>query len=136
MKRSLVHHSQDIRGLRESFGFLPRRISSFLVIVMVVLNSWDVEGLASSPYTSVKGLRNRGGGRAPGQEDNIGSNDTWEATTCAETECRLIICQITDVYTLENLAHFKTLVEETKRNSPGSTVVSMLTGDFLCKCGK
>jgi 2',3'-cyclic-nucleotide 2'-phosphodiesterase (5'-nucleotidase family) len=47
------------------------------------------------------------------------------------SECRLIICQITDVYTLEHLAHFKTLVEETKKQSKGATVVSMLTGDFL-----
>ena len=39
--------------------------------------------------------------------------------------------QITDVYTLENFAHFKTLVEETRANCEGAKVICMLTGDFL-----
>lgn len=49
----------------------------------------------------------------------------------AECESKLIILQITDVYTLENFAHFKTLIEEAKKQSQGAKVVSMLTGDFL-----
>ena len=95
--------------------------------VAMVFSTWDAaEGLAIP-----KSLR--GGGRAPGNTDNINAADTWEATPCTKSECRLIICHITDVYTLENFASFKTLVEETKRNSPDSTVISVLTGDFLCK---
>ena len=47
-----------------------------------------------------------------------------------QSEARLIVLQITDVYTLEHLASFKTLVEETRRNVD-ATVVCMLTGDFL-----
>lgn len=31
----------------------------------------------------------------------------------------------------ENFASFKTMVEETKQNADGATVLSMLTGDFL-----
>jgi 2',3'-cyclic-nucleotide 2'-phosphodiesterase (5'-nucleotidase family) len=72
-----------------------------------------------------------GGGRAPGQPNKIDTTESWEVSPRSDSECRLIICQITDVYTLENLAHFKTLIAETKKRAPGSTVVSMLTGDFL-----
>lgn len=35
------------------------------------------------------------------------------------------------MYTLENFAHFKTLVEETRANCKGAKVICMLTGDFL-----
>ena len=47
------------------------------------------------------------------------------------SECRLIVLQITDVYTLQHLASYKTLVEDTKQRNPGAKVISMLTGDFL-----
>lgn len=50
---------------------------------------------------------------------------------CKESEARLVILQITDVYTLENFASFKTLLEEAKRQAAGAKVVCMLTGDFL-----
>lgn len=72
-----------------------------------------------------------GGGRAPLAPDKVDSGETWEASRCDPAEARLIVLQITDVYTLQNFAHFKTLVEETKAKSPGSKVVCMLTGDFL-----
>lgn len=39
--------------------------------------------------------------------------------------------QITDVYTLENFASIKTMLEETREEAEGSKVVSVLTGDFL-----
>mmetsp|Transcript_16193 Transcript_16193/g.33498 ORF Transcript_16193/g.33498 Transcript_16193/m.33498 type:complete len:678 (-) Transcript_16193:119-2152(-) len=71
------------------------------------------------------------GGRSPSQPDKIDPSEVWEADPTKPSECRLIICQVTDVYSLEHFASFKTLVEETKKNSEGATVVSMLTGDFL-----
>jgi 2',3'-cyclic-nucleotide 2'-phosphodiesterase (5'-nucleotidase family) len=83
---------------------------------------------------AVKQVARGAGGRSPSQPDKIdpaARQQTWEAAPTADGECRLIICQITDVYTLEHLASFKTMVEETKKNSKGATVVSMLTGDFL-----
>lgn len=77
----------------------------------------------------------REGGRAPGQVDNIDdasiSNKDVSSDPPSPTEARLIILQITDVYTLEHLASFKTLLEDTRRKYPGAKVVSMLTGDFL-----
>ena len=74
----------------------------------------------------------RFGGRQPSQPDKVDpASQTWEPDPLEDGECRLIICQITDVYTLENFASFKTMVEETRNNAPGATVVSMLTGDFL-----
>ena len=75
----------------------------------------------------------KGGGRAPTLPDAPEDTNltTWEATAPAPNEARLIVLQITDVYTLENFASFKALVEETKQKAPGATVVSMLTGDFL-----
>ena len=47
------------------------------------------------------------------------------------SESRLIVLQITDVYTLQHLASFKTLLEQTREQFPGAKVISMLTGDFL-----
>lgn len=76
----------------------------------------------------------RAGGRAPILPDQIDTpNQVFEAPTkqSGSSAARLIVLQITDVYTLENLASFKTLIEETKANNPDATVVSMLTGDFL-----
>ena len=74
----------------------------------------------------------RFGGRKPSQPDRFDpASQTWEPDPLEDGECRLIICQITDVYTLENFASFKTMVEETKENADGATVLSMLTGDFL-----
>ena len=89
------------------------------------------------------------GGRAPEQTDHIAvieeGSDEELLTQIDETkpprfraspnksddECRLIIIQITDVYTLESLASFKTLVEEVRATAHGATVVCVLTGDFL-----
>ena len=86
----------------------------------------NVDGRCSRSILSAKG-----GGRTPVQPDKIDPSEEWEADPTDPSECRLIICQVTDVYTLENFASFKTLVEETKRNSDGAKVISMLTGDFL-----
>lgn len=90
----------------------------------------------SSLADNVLTVFGRAGGRAPDEPDRIsnsnqnGTNE-WEPVENLPTECRLIILQITDVYTLENLAHFKTLVEDTRAKSKGAKVVAMLTGDFL-----
>jgi len=72
-----------------------------------------------------------GGGRAPGQDDQVLSSDAWEPTPCKPGEARLTIIQITDTYTLENLASVKTLVADVKAKSEGAKVISMMTGDFL-----
>ena len=43
----------------------------------------------------------RFGGRQPSQPDKFDpSSQTWEPDPLEDGECRLIICQITDVYTL------------------------------------
>lgn len=76
----------------------------------------------------------RGGGRPPIFSDRIDTPDqvfSPPKKQSGSSAARLIVLQITDVYTLENLASFKTLIEETKANNPDATVVSMLTGDFL-----
>jgi len=73
----------------------------------------------------------RGGGRAPGTLDKIDASESWEVSPTKPSEARLIVIQVTDVYTLENFASLKTMVEETRKNSNGSKVVCMLTGDFL-----
>lgn len=76
----------------------------------------------------------RAGGRPAILPDRIDTpNQVFEPPLrqSGSSAARLIILQITDVYTLENIASFKTLVEETKANNPDATVVSMLTGDFL-----
>ena len=80
-------------------------------------------------FATVK--KSRGGGRAPDNPDKVDTNEIWEASPSQPSEARLIVLQITDVYTLEHLASFKTLVEETRKNSDGCQVICMLTGDFL-----
>jgi 2',3'-cyclic-nucleotide 2'-phosphodiesterase (5'-nucleotidase family) len=84
-----------------------------------------------------------GGGRPPSKDDELSSNiddhsigectkaPKWQPSQCQPGEARLIVLQITDVYTLEHLASFKTLLEETKANAKDSRVISILTGDFL-----
>jgi 2',3'-cyclic-nucleotide 2'-phosphodiesterase (5'-nucleotidase family) len=47
-------------------------------------------------------------------------------------EARLTVVQITDVYTLDNFASLKTMLETIRASQgPTDTVISMLTGDFL-----
>jgi len=86
-----------------------------------------------TPFTipHIENIFGTGGGRAPGAPNKIDSEEVWEATPTDDSEARLIVIQCTDVYTLENFAHMKTLIEETKANAKGAKVVSMLTGDFL-----
>ena len=73
-----------------------------------------------------------GGGRAPQKPNKIDQIDeTWEASPTNSSEAKLIVIQCTDVYTLENFANMKTLIEETKAKAVGAKVVSVLTGDFL-----
>ena len=76
-------------------------------------------------------LRRSGGGRAPQAPDIISTQQDDIYSQENASEARLIVLQITDVYTLEYFAHFKTLLEETRRNNADATVVCMLTGDFL-----
>ena len=51
----------------------------------------------------------------------------------SEVAARLRIIQITDVYTLKNFPHVKTLINEKKAemDALGGKTISMLTGDFL-----
>jgi len=80
---------------------------------------------------SLFAAKRAGGGRRPGQGDQISSAEEWEPTPCQPEEARLTVIQITDVYTLEHLASVKTLVEQTRAKSVGSKVICMITGDFL-----
>jgi 2',3'-cyclic-nucleotide 2'-phosphodiesterase (5'-nucleotidase family) len=98
---------------------------AFLLTSLVELaSSFSV----STPARKVKG---GSGGRAPTKPDQLETSELWEASPCEPAEARLIVLHVTDVYTLENFASFKTLLEETRKNSEGATVISMLTGDFL-----
>jgi hypothetical protein len=95
------------------------------------------KGVRYSPDVALhekKSVRRGGGGRAPQQPDQMSaeeSESTLEPSPAAPSEARLIILQITDVYTLEYFASFKTLLEEIKEKSKGAKVICMLTGDFL-----
>jgi 2',3'-cyclic-nucleotide 2'-phosphodiesterase (5'-nucleotidase family) len=98
------------------------------------------------PIPQVVTQASRGGGRAPGTQDKIDRGTSNPASTAnalddddapwtvqpnAPTEARLIVLQITDVYTLENFASFKTLLMETRTQAKGAKVICVLTGDFL-----
>ena len=90
-------------------------------------------------------LFNRGGGRRPqlpNQQALDADEDTW-LHPAADHEARLTIVQITDVYTLDNFASLKTMMEtirtsqqtasggSSNNNNNNNKVLSMLTGDFL-----
>lgn len=77
----------------------------------------------------IENIFGTGGGRAPGNANKIDSNEVWEPTPAEGSEARLIVVQITDVYTLEHFSHLKTLIEDVKEKSGGAKVVSMLTGE-------
>ena len=82
---------------------------------------------------------NFGGGRAPGQSDQVDERGKWtkwgpllQPTPCRPSESKLTVIQITDVYSLEHLASVKTMVADAKSRSDGTgKVVSVMTGDFL-----
>lgn len=103
--------------------------SSFLFLVSTLIldsraHAFSVERTTRSSSSS--------GGRAPSNLDKVQSGDSpWEATPSKPSEAKVIILQITDVYTLEYFAHFKTLVEATRAASGAAKVISILTGDFL-----
>jgi 2',3'-cyclic-nucleotide 2'-phosphodiesterase (5'-nucleotidase family) len=116
-------------------------------------NSPSTSATATTTKASPAFLPRRpAGGRAPRKPDKVddyekscsGATKTitttsssttnkrkWEASPSEQSEARLIVLQITDVYTLEYFAHFKTLLEETKAKADGAEVVCVLTGDFL-----
>ena len=100
----------------------------------------------ASTLQSIISQASRGGGRAAGTpnkidrikvdpdsvDENCDNDDApWEVQPVAANEARLIVLQITDVYTLENFASFKTLLKETKEKAKGAKVICVLTGDFL-----
>jgi 2',3'-cyclic-nucleotide 2'-phosphodiesterase (5'-nucleotidase family) len=59
------------------------------------------------------------------------STSLWEPTPAEDSQVKLTIVQVTDVYTLQNFASLRTLLKEAKEKSAPSPVVSVLTGDFL-----
>ncbi|KAI2489583.1 hypothetical protein MHU86_25002 [Fragilaria crotonensis] len=73
------------------------------------------------------------GGRAPSSGDKLSehSTSTWIPTPPLESQSKLTIVQVTDVYTLEHFASLKTLLRDARQRSAPSSVVSVLTGDFL-----
>ncbi len=88
--------------------------------------------------TGLKGFfrreQRRGGGRRPDQQHQHASENTstWKAP--ADTKAaRLTIVQITDVYTLDNFASLKTMLQEIKtsqtsdnENEGSNRVISMV----------
>lgn len=83
----------------------------------------------------------RGGGRRPGKLDQVESTDSdmhdedwYLQPSTSETEVRLLVVQITDVYTLENFPSLKTMLQELRKAHAGNKntkIISILTGDFL-----
>ena len=104
-----------------------------LILTIVYLVTWETISVKSFAihHNKVTTMKGTGGGRAPTNQDRLETADQWEPTPVQPSEARLIVIQITDVYTLENLASFKALVEETRRNAEDASVICMLTGDFL-----
>mmetsp|Transcript_105776 Transcript_105776/g.305993 ORF Transcript_105776/g.305993 Transcript_105776/m.305993 type:complete len:683 (-) Transcript_105776:87-2135(-) len=98
--------------------------------VVVPSSRLDNASVAGRLYaTAVK--RKGGGGRAAGTEDNVKDSAEWKPTPCSPEEARLTVVQITDTYTLEHLPSVKTLLQDVREKSKGSTVISCMTGDFL-----
>ena len=114
--------------------------SDFNPVSLLLLNFFLLAVLLFDSVASFAVASRGGGGRAPGTPDSISttpdeghesSSLSYKARASEPQEARLIVLQITDVYTLEHLASFKTLVEETRANAKGAKTICMLTGDFL-----
>lgn len=93
-------------------------------------------GCGILPLANGFSLSTRTAGRAPLVPDKIqqptGQPKNWQAQPVqTNSQAKLIVLQITDVYTLEHFASFKTLLEDTKKKAQGAKVICMLTGDFL-----
>lgn len=79
----------------------------------------------------------RSGGRQADEPDmnsmdEVAMDQPWYMAPPKPDECKLTIVQITDVYTLDNFASIKTMLQQIRREQgPKAKVVSMLTGDFL-----
>eukprot|EP00545_Synedropsis_sp_CCMP1620_P013291 CAMPEP_0119009982 /NCGR_PEP_ID=MMETSP1176-20130426/4715_1 /TAXON_ID=265551 /ORGANISM="Synedropsis recta cf, Strain CCMP1620" /LENGTH=588 /DNA_ID=CAMNT_0006962567 /DNA_START=58 /DNA_END=1821 /DNA_ORIENTATION=- len=74
------------------------------------------------------------GGRQPSMPDFVPA----EATTAwkpqppkSPTEAKLTVVQITDVYTLDNFASVRTMLQDIREQCQSSNVISLCTGDFL-----
>ena len=146
------------------------RIQISLAILLAVCGPNESLAL-SSPFNPAngkaakQGLKPFGGGSggrksgAPDMpslknEDEEESDQRWEPSPPKPSEARLTVVQITDVYTLENFASLKTMLQETRaklKEYRGDTngdsngkeklpqtltksdtgVISMLTGDFF-----
>ena len=123
-QRSLFREAGAILLVLLVFGVLDHQHHLFPAAGVIAVNAFS----AVPPITS------RGGGRAPSTPDQVDRDDDdrpWTARPSAPSEARLIVLQITDVYTLENFASFKTLLEETRANAKGAKVICMMTGVFL-----
>jgi 2',3'-cyclic-nucleotide 2'-phosphodiesterase (5'-nucleotidase family) len=81
------------------------------------------------------GLCHGGGSRCPVKAHQNALDDADEQTWFCpsdKNEARLTIVQITDVYTLDNFASVKTMLQEIHtKQGPDCNVISMLTGDLL-----
>ena len=107
---------------------------------LLVTFDFDVVGALTVPQPPQR-RKAAAGGRTPSQPDRLDQRDSnddsndlgeWTIQPTQPSECRLILCQITDVYTLEHLASFKTMIQDTKTKAgPDTAVRSLLTGDFL-----
>jgi 2',3'-cyclic-nucleotide 2'-phosphodiesterase (5'-nucleotidase family) len=92
----------------------------------------DIGEMIEESFPALFFRRRGAGGRTSKTPDKVDSSQsTWEPSPAGDGEARLVVVQITDVYTLEYFAHLKTLLEETRARTEGCKVVCMLTGDFL-----
>jgi len=113
--------------------------TALLLLLTACSSSWtrlshafSVLGPWSPPH--IDNIFGTGGGRAAEEPDRLlllQEDAKWEPTPASDSEARLIVLQITDVYCLSQMAHFKTLLEETRAKARGAKVICMLTGDFL-----
>ena len=118
----------------------PRRVNHAITMITPTCALW-VLLLADVVVKKVQGFTlkelQRGGGRPPKLADDIQlpqdhvPMDFQSIPTTDDKECRLIICQITDVYSLEHLSSFKTMVDDLRAKNKDASVITMLTGDFL-----
>lgn len=92
----------------------------------------DVVAAAAAPPAALDAVGEGDGVESGGGEESAPLPPAWEPTPCVPGEARLIVIQITDVYTLENLASVKTMIADIRaRANEGTEVISVMTGDFL-----
>ena len=95
-----------------------------ILILLFIISRYNVSSTNAfaslvNHYDFPGSRKGTGAGCSLQAPNKIDSTKIWEISCAGKSEVRLIVLQVTDVYTLDYFAHLKTLLEETIAISKG-----------------